>query len=107
MKILHLFRTPVGGLFRHVCDLAAAQAERGYEVGVVYVGRRVSLIGSDTLGCQSFKLGRCAAIGPADDAAVSQEECGKAPHGSAGHPDEVWPARRPKRLNRRDAFVAR
>ena len=36
MKILHVFRTPVGGLFRHVCDLAAAQAERGHQVGALY-----------------------------------------------------------------------
>jgi glycosyltransferase involved in cell wall biosynthesis len=28
-------RAPVGGLFRHVCDLAAEQARRGHAVGVV------------------------------------------------------------------------
>ena len=36
MNILHVFRTPVGGLFRHVCDLAAEQAARGHRVGVVH-----------------------------------------------------------------------
>lgn len=36
MKILHVFRTPVGGLFRHVCDLAAEQKARGHEVGVIH-----------------------------------------------------------------------
>ena len=36
MKILHVFRTPVGGLFRHVCDLAAEQAARGHQVGAIY-----------------------------------------------------------------------
>ncbi|MGI9385443.1 MAG: glycosyltransferase family 4 protein [Methyloligellaceae bacterium] len=34
-KILHCFRAPVGGLFRHVCDLAAAQAAMGHEVGLI------------------------------------------------------------------------
>lgn len=34
-RILHCFRAPVGGLFRHVCDLAAAQAAMGHEVGVI------------------------------------------------------------------------
>ena len=35
MKILHAFRTPVGGLFRHVRDLARGQAELGHEVGII------------------------------------------------------------------------
>lgn len=35
MRILHVFRTPVGGLFRHVRDLARGQAERGHDVGIL------------------------------------------------------------------------
>ena len=35
LRILHCLRAPVGGLFRHVCDLAAEQARRGHAVGVV------------------------------------------------------------------------
>jgi glycosyltransferase involved in cell wall biosynthesis len=35
MKILHVFRTPVGGLFRHVRDLARGQADLGHQVGIV------------------------------------------------------------------------
>jgi glycosyltransferase involved in cell wall biosynthesis len=35
LNILHVFRTPVGGLFRHVMDLARAQAERGHRVGLI------------------------------------------------------------------------
>ncbi len=35
LQILHCLRTPVGGLFRHVCDLAREQARLGYEVGVI------------------------------------------------------------------------
>ena len=35
LNILHVFRAPVGGLFRHVLDLARAQAERGHRVGVI------------------------------------------------------------------------
>jgi glycosyltransferase involved in cell wall biosynthesis len=35
MRILHVFRTPVGGLFRHVRDLARGQSEMGHEVGVL------------------------------------------------------------------------
>lgn len=33
-RILHVFRAPLGGLFRHVLDLARAQAERGHAVGI-------------------------------------------------------------------------
>ncbi len=35
MKIVHVFRAPVGGLFRHVRDLARGQTELGHEVGIV------------------------------------------------------------------------
>ncbi len=34
MRIVHVFRAPVGGLFRHVIDLAKEQARRGHHVGV-------------------------------------------------------------------------
>ena len=35
MRILHIFRAPVGGLFRHVHDLALEQARAGHDVGLV------------------------------------------------------------------------
>lgn len=35
LRILHIVRTPVGGIFRHVLDLAYGQAERGHQVGIV------------------------------------------------------------------------
>ena len=35
LNILHVLRAPVGGLFRHVVDLARGQAARGHRVGVV------------------------------------------------------------------------
>lgn len=35
MRILHVFRTPVGGLFRHVRDLARGQSQRGHDVGIL------------------------------------------------------------------------
>ncbi len=35
LKILHVIRAPVGGLFRHVVDLARAQADRGHAVGLI------------------------------------------------------------------------
>jgi glycosyltransferase involved in cell wall biosynthesis len=35
LKILHVLRAPVGGLFRHVADLARGQAARGHHVGLV------------------------------------------------------------------------
>lgn len=34
MRILHVFRSPVGGLFRHVCDLTRGQHELGHEIGI-------------------------------------------------------------------------
>ena len=35
MKIIHVLRAPIGGLFRHVLDLAAAQIRCGHEVGLI------------------------------------------------------------------------
>lgn len=35
LNILHVFRAPVGGLFRHVVDLARGQIERGHRVGLI------------------------------------------------------------------------
>jgi glycosyltransferase involved in cell wall biosynthesis len=35
LNILHILRAPVGGLFRHVLDIARGQAELGHRVGLV------------------------------------------------------------------------
>lgn len=35
LRVLHCLRAPVGGLFRHVLDLAAEQAALGHEVGLL------------------------------------------------------------------------
>jgi glycosyltransferase involved in cell wall biosynthesis len=35
LNILHVMRAPVGGLFRHVADLAQGQAARGHRVGLI------------------------------------------------------------------------
>ncbi len=34
-RILHATRAPVGGIFRHIIDLANGQADRGHQVGIV------------------------------------------------------------------------
>jgi glycosyltransferase involved in cell wall biosynthesis len=34
LRILHVFRAPLGGLFRHVLDVARGQVERGHDVGI-------------------------------------------------------------------------
>ncbi|SOC85889.1 Glycosyltransferase involved in cell wall bisynthesis [Ensifer adhaerens] len=35
MRIIHCFRSPVGGIFRHVRDLAIEHSKAGHEVGIV------------------------------------------------------------------------
>ena len=35
LRIVHCFRSPVGGIFRHVRDLSAAQSASGHDVGIV------------------------------------------------------------------------
>ena len=35
LSILHIVRTPVGGIFRHILDLANGQIDRGHHVGIL------------------------------------------------------------------------
>ena len=35
LRILHVVRAPVGGIFRHILDLANAQIEQGHHVGII------------------------------------------------------------------------
>ncbi|MGA7811221.1 glycosyltransferase family 4 protein [Bradyrhizobium sp.] len=35
LHILHAVRTPVGGIFRHILDLANGQVDRGHHVGII------------------------------------------------------------------------
>lgn len=35
LRILHAVRAPVGGIFRHIIDLANGQIERGHHVGII------------------------------------------------------------------------
>lgn len=35
LRIVHCFRAPVGGIFRHVRDLIEAQVKAGHQVGII------------------------------------------------------------------------
>ena len=35
LKIVHILRAPLGGLFRHVMDVANGQIERGHRIGLI------------------------------------------------------------------------
>lgn len=35
LRIIHVFRAPIGGLFRHVLDLVEGQIARGHRVGII------------------------------------------------------------------------
>ena len=76
LNILHVLRAPVGGLFRHVCDLARGQAARGHQVGVVADaagGERADAALADLAKVLALGLTRVAMtrdLGPSDIAAV-------------------------------------
>ena len=65
-RILHSLRAPVGGLFRHVCDLATAQSRAGHEVAVVCAdtgdaltrARLDALAAKVSLGVHRIAMGR-------------------------------------------------
>jgi glycosyltransferase involved in cell wall biosynthesis len=78
LNILHVLRAPVGGLFRHVVDLARAQAVRGHRVGLVAdavtggaqaEATLAALAGELALGLSRVAMSR--QIGPGDVAAVA------------------------------------
>lgn len=57
VTVLHVFRLPKGGLFRHVCDLVEAQTRSGMRVGI--------LCGSDVVDEETeLQLSRLEAICP-------------------------------------------
>lgn len=71
LRILHCLRAPVGGLFRHVVDLATAQVELGHDVAVVCAttgdglteARLLTLSQSLTLGLHRFPMARDLGFG--------------------------------------------
>lgn len=70
--MLHVLRAPVGGLFRHVCDLAKAQAAMGHHVGVVCDADGDALTDARLealrphLALGLFRVGMSRAIAPSD-----------------------------------------
>lgn len=59
LRILHVMRAPVGGLFRHVVDLAREQTARGHRVGIVADSNTGSPAAAETLNAlnKSIALG--------------------------------------------------
>jgi glycosyltransferase involved in cell wall biosynthesis len=50
LNILHVFRAPVGGLYRHVLDLARGQVARGHRVGLIADSSTGGSRADETLG---------------------------------------------------------
>jgi len=67
VRIIHVFRSPVGGLFRHVRDLAQAQSADGHKVGIICDSTSGGVIAKGlldetsqhcALGVTTFPIGR-------------------------------------------------
>ena len=56
LNILHILRAPVGGLFRHVADLARGQTARGHRVGIVCDATTGGAAAQATLAALSSEL---------------------------------------------------
>ncbi len=72
LRIVHVLRAPVGGLFRHVLDLAGGQAARGHQVGVI----------ADSLTGGAPAESALAALAPKLALGVSRLPIRRAPHPS-------------------------
>ena len=57
MKIIHIFRAPIGGLFRHVVDLVNGQVARGHQVGIVADSQTGNARSNEVLTALLPKLG--------------------------------------------------
>lgn len=73
LRIVHLVRAPIGGIFRHILDLARAQAAAGHDVGIVCNSLEGGAFEDDliaaiaprlTLGAARFPMSR--QVSPAD-----------------------------------------
>jgi glycosyltransferase involved in cell wall biosynthesis len=64
LKIIHILRAPLGGLFRHVIDLVQGQAARGHRVGLfldsLTGGARAEAIVAELSPCLSLGFERVA-----------------------------------------------
>ncbi|MCR5859209.1 glycosyltransferase family 4 protein [Mesorhizobium sp. J428] len=73
LRIVHCFRSPVGGIFRHVRDLAQAQSAEGHLVGIIcdsstggdYEDRLFEQI-ADTLALGAHRTPMQRHVGPGD-----------------------------------------
>ena len=95
LKILHVLRAPLGGLFRHVTDVAQGQIERGHSVGLIVDsatgGERADAFLAElaphlALGLQRVAIAR--ELGPSDIGAlraISQRIKALAPDVLHGH----------------------
>src|SRR5271170_5517418 len=59
LKILHILRAPLGGLFRHVVDVTKGQIERGHRVGLIVD----SMTGGARADALLAELAPCMALG--------------------------------------------
>jgi glycosyltransferase involved in cell wall biosynthesis len=56
MQIIHVFRSPLGGLFRHVEDVSLEQVKLGHGVGIVCAAEQASPASEQTLSQLAQKL---------------------------------------------------
>jgi len=73
LAIVHVTRSPVGGIFRHISDLASAQAEAGHAVGLICDSVSGGLLEEERIAALSKRLslgvtriGMARSIGPGD-----------------------------------------
>ena len=78
LNILHVLRAPVGGLFRHVVDLARGQAARGHRVGLIADATTGGAQAEATLAALAPAAGARAEPGrhePADSGRATSPRC--------------------------------
>jgi glycosyltransferase involved in cell wall biosynthesis len=74
LRIIHVVRSPIGGIFRHIADLATAQAAAGHEVGLVcdastggeFEDKAIAALAESSLALRAARLPMKRNVSPAD-----------------------------------------
>src|ERR1700722_906570 len=64
LRIVHIVRAPIGGIFRHIVDLADAQAKAGHDVGIICDSLTGGQFESDIIAKAAQRLALAATRSP-------------------------------------------
>ena len=90
LRIVHLVRAPIGGIFRHIIDLANAQAAAGHEVGIVCTSIEGGAFEDGLIAAIAPRLTLGAARFPMRRQVSPSDPCRARPHAGTLYGPPTW-----------------